>query len=575
MLLSLQIENFALVDRLELEFNRGLNVLTGETGAGKSIILDAIDVALGGKANARFIRQGTRRAIVEATFSLNRQIKVWLQEQEIELLDEEWFVCSRELTLANENCRSRSRVNGVLVNKQLMIDLRDRLIEITAQGQTIDLTVPSLQKELLDAYGGENLLAQRELVEKAHTIYQQTQKELQKRRHSEQQRLQRLDLIQYQLQELTAAKLQHSDELLQLQQESDRLSHVVQLQQQSYQIYQLLYQNHNDDLTACDLLAKAESYLSEMLKYDPNLESILEMIRNALTQVIEAGQQIDAYGESLEADPERLEEIEARIRLLKQICRKYGPNLSEAIAYYEKLQEEFDELNDNSKAIEELEKKECSDRDYLQQLCQELTLSRKTAALQLEKQLVKELKPLAMEKVIFQCRLTPCPPNSTGMDIVNYYFSPNPGEEIQPLANIASGGEMSRFLLALKACFSKAKTASKTLIFDEIDAGVSGKVAGAIAQKLYQLGGRHQILCVTHQALIAAMADVHFRVSKQLLEPEPEYGEIRTVVRVTVLEDRSTRREELAQLTGGNSSQDAIAFADSLLTKAAIQRQQK
>ena len=570
MLCLLRIKNFTLIDQLELEYSLGLTVLTGETGAGKSIILDAIDIALGGKATNRLIRQGAQQAIVEATFQVDGSVQAWLQEQEIELLEDGSVVCSRELTIAGESLRSRSRVNGILANRQLMVQLRDRLVEITAQGQTVQLMDGGMQRELLDLYGGKLLWQQRQLVASAYAVAQEAEKALENRRQSEQNRLQRLDLLEYQLKELNSARLSEPDELDLLEQERDRLSHVVDLQQLSYQAYQILYQNDSDRPAVADLLGKAESLLSDMAKYDEGIEPILEMIRTAANEVIEAGHQINAYGDNLESDPERLAEVEERILLLKRLCRKYGPTLADVISYYEKLQQELQELTDGGQSLEKLEKESLIARENLDRVCHELTQLRQQAATKLEQQLVKELKPLAMDKVVFVCKIEPVSPSSTGSDRVIFYFSPNAGEKIQPLASTASGGEMSRFLLALKACFSDSESQSGTLIFDEIDVGVSGKVAQAIAEKLHHLSQKHQVLCVTHQPLVAAMADAHYRVEKQIIEEDngQVIPEIRTVVRVVALKNLQTRREELAQLTGGHSAEDAIAFAESLLAKA-------
>lgn len=579
MLFILRIKNFALVDDLELEFGKGLNVLTGETGAGKSIILDAIDIALGGKANSRMIRTGSTRALVEATFGVDRAVKNWLVKHEIELLDEDSVVCSRELSITKGSLRSRSRVNGVLVNRQLIEQLRAGLVEITAQGQTVDLMIPVKQRELLDSYAGIGLIKQRKLVASAYESYQNISQSLDKRRRTEQERLQRLDLLEYQIKELLAAELSEAEELPKLEIELDRLSHVVQLQQLTYQAYQALYQNDTEELAAADLLARAESILTDMVNYDKEIEPLLEIVRTAIAQVIEVGHQINAYGDGLQADPERLEQVESRIALLKQISRKYGPTLAEAITYYERVKQEWEELNDSGQSLEKLEREYLEVRKTLDRECAILTQLREKAAKRLEIQLVEQLKPLAMDKVIFECRLTPTDVNAAGTDRIVYYFSPNPGEKIQPISLTASGGEMSRFLLALKACFSNSDRDAKTLVFDEIDAGVSGKVAGAIAEKLHQLSQKHQILCVTHQPLVAAMADTHFRVDKQIIDPSLQQqngnlnsSQIRTVLRVTILDDRDTRREELAQLTAGHSASSAIAFAESILTKAADRR---
>lgn len=599
MLRSLRIQNFALVDKLELEFGTGLNVLTGETGAGKSIILDAIDVALGGKVSHRLIRTGAERAIVEATFRADAGLMDWLSEQEIDLLDEVDLVCSREIAYTQGNLRSRARVNGVLVNRQLLEKLRDRVVEITAQGQTVQLMAPTLQRGLLDLYGGEGLIRQRDSVASAYMVCQEASQALEKRRQSEQQRLQRLDWLEYQAQELSAVHLTEADELEQLEQERQRLSHVVDLQQQSYLVYQALYQN-DSGTAAADLLAQAEATLSDMLRYDIQLQPLLDLVSGALAQVTEASHEINAYGDGLETDPERLQAVEERIQALKQICRKYGPTLADAIAHYEKLKTELGELTGEGQSLEELEKNYAICQETLTNICSQLTHLRYAAAQKLEKRLVEELKPLAMEKVQFKVEITAISPTAAGADQVTFYFSPNPGEPLQTLAATASGGEMSRFLLALKACFSATNEADRTLIFDEIDVGVSGRVAQAIAEKLHQLSQRHQILCVTHQPLIAAMADRHFRVDKQVIHQalspsekqqasykingkvsveqdnplaEIQLSDRRTVVRVSLLDTHGTRRDEIAQLAGGHSAQEAMAFADSLLAKARQGRQ--
>jgi DNA repair protein RecN (Recombination protein N) len=580
MLLCLRIENFALIDQLELEFGVGLNVLTGETGAGKSIILDAIDAALGGKVSSRVIRTGTSRSMVEATFTSSPSLTAWLSEQEIDLLDDHSIVISREITTTANNIRSRSRVNGVLVNRQMMGGLRDRLVEITAQGQTVQIGQSAQVRDWLDLHGGEALMQQRHLIASAFVAYQQAHLALEKRRTSERERLQQFDLLTYQVQELGAVNLSDPHELEQLQQERERLNHVVDLQQMSYKVYQALYQSDDEAPTAGDLLADSEASLNDMVEYDTQLQPLLDLVRDAQTAVMEVARQINAYGESLEADPQRLEEVEERIRELKQVCRKYGPTLQEAIAYYERIQGELAALNDSEQSIESLEQQEQARLAKLTQACNKLTQLRRQAATKLESRLIAELKPLAMEKVQFQVEIVPTAPTATGADKITFMFSPNPGEPLQPLTEIASGGEMSRFLLALKACVSQADAAG-TMVFDEIDVGVSGRVAQAIAEKLHQLSQGHQVLCVTHQPLVAAMADCHFRVDKQIIcqnkgnKKNNGNAEQRTVVRVTNLENLTNRRDELAQLAGGKSATEAIAFAESLLLQAANHRRQE
>lgn len=597
MLSCLRIENFALVDQLELKLGAGLIVLTGETGAGKSIILDAIDVVLGGKVNQRLIRTGAQRALIEIAFRADAALQAWFHEQGWELGNPDNVVCSREITLSKGSMRSRSRLNGSLVNRKVVEQLREHLVEITAQGQTMQLMVPAKQRELLDLYGGKAILRQRQVVAATYEKFKGAQEELAQRQQSEQERQQRLQWLQYQLEELDQVALEDPQELENLEQERDRLSHVVELQQLSYQAYQALYQNDGEQEAGADLLGQAENILTQMVSYDSQLTPVLDMVKGALMQIVEAGQQINAYGENLETDPQRLTQVEERISLLKQICRKYGSTLADAIAHYQKLKTELEQLTTYNQSLTELEKNYQACRQSFENTCVKLTALRQQAAQKLEHKLVKQLKPLAMDKVQFECRFTPCVANASGAEQVTYYFSPNPGEPLQPLSQTASGGEMSRFLLALKACFSQSEQTCQTLIFDEIDVGVSGKVAQAIAEKLYQLSKQHQVLCVTHQPLVAAMADVHFHVDKQIVDyvPAPSkqkvqkqqqngaispeataielLPEIRTVVRVQQLESHESRRQELAQLAGGKSATDAIAFADSLLTQASSYRQ--
>ncbi len=577
MLLSLRIQDFALVDQLELELGSGLNVLTGETGAGKSIILDAIDAVLGGKANSRSIRTGCKRAVIEATFAITAAISDWLRREEIDLLEEGNVICSREIISSGQSLRSRLRVNGVLVNRKQIGQLRQYLVEIAAQGQTVELARASRQRELLDAYGGAGLEAARARVAAAYKAWKAAEQTLEKRRQSEQARWQRLDWLQFQLQELDSAQLGEPDELTQVEQEQERLAHVVELQNHSFQVYQALYQNESGSgPAAADLLAEAVGLLTDMVRYDPALQGVLEMVQAAIANVNEAGQRIQRYGDNLESDPEGLAAAEERVRVLKQVCRKYGPELSDVIAHYQSLQAELADLTDSEQSLDALEQAYEEHQADLLAACRDLTQQRRQAATQLEGQLVKALKPLAMAKVRFECRLEASTPTVAGADRVIFYFSPNPGEPVQPLVETASGGEMSRFLLALKTCFSQAdpRGSLQTLIFDEIDTGVSGKVAQAIASQLHQLSGRHQVLCVTHQPLVAAMADSHFRVDKQAIaSSQAGEGDTRTVVRISRLTAPATRTAELAQLAGGHSAEDARTFAESLLAQAAAQRQ--
>jgi DNA repair protein RecN (Recombination protein N) len=565
MLLSLHIRNFALVDELTVYFDRGLNILTGETGSGKSIILDAIDALLGGPVTARVIRTGSDRAVLEGVFqpsvSLHSGLEQWLESNDIEITDE--LLCSREISRSGNSVRSRLRVNGTLLNRQTIAELREQLIEITGQGDTSQLTTAAQQRVLLDAYGGDDLEAQRQLVAQGFQAWQQAEQRLLEKLRQQTQQAARVELLQMQLQDLLAAELERPDELELLEQEHQTLNHIVDLQQQSYAVYQLLYQSDNGEVAVADLLGKAEHLLSGMADLDPLLQVVFDAVSDSLAQMIDAGRQINNYADRLEADPERLAEVEERMRVLKQLCRKYSSELPELLERQHTLQTELLELTSGGESIEVLTAAVQTNQARLLAECGLLTKQRQRTADRLQQQLIAELLPLGMAKVKFQVVLHPQAPSASGADEVSFQFSPNPGEPLQPLAETASGGEMSRFLLALKACFS-AVTGTSTLVFDEIDTGVSGKVTQAIADKLQQLAADRQILCVTHQPIMAAMADVHFHVRK---EGSGKKAAERTVVRIERLESER-RREEIAQLAGGHTAAESIAFADSLISKA-------
>ncbi|NER78641.1 MAG: DNA repair protein RecN [Leptolyngbya sp. SIO1D8] len=581
MLFSIKIENFALIDHLTLDLQSGLNVLTGETGAGKSILLDALDAVLGGRVSQRMVRSGEKKALIEATFQINDRVRTWLKDHDVPV-EGDRLVCIRELNAGQNTVRSRSRLNGVAVTKPQVESLRLKLVEITAQGQTLQVGDPQMQLAWLDGIGGKLVTKQRDTVAKSHAAMVEAKTLLERRRRAEQQRQEQLDLFDYQWRELSGVGLEDPEELVQLEQEQQRLSHAVELQQQSYQVYQVLYENDQNAPACADLLGTATQTLEDMLQYDNTVEPILDMVNDALAQIEEAGRQIAAYGEGIETDPQRLQVIEERISQLKQLCRKYGRSLPDLIEYAQEIQASLDLLNGEGQSLESLEATYQACLQTLTDDCQKLTQLRQKAAKDLETRLITELKPLAMERVQFQVNISPIEPTATGADQVQFLFSPNPGEPLQPLAETASGGEMSRFLLALKACISQGDVAS-TLVFDEVDVGVSGRVAQAIAEKLHSLGQAQQVLCVTHQPMVAAMADAHFRVGKEVIEqakstskrrrkPEKDsetatVEEVRTVVRVTPL-DRNMRREELAQLAGGKSHQEALSFADALLQQA-------
>ncbi len=567
MLVSLRIENFALIDQLEVNFGPGLNVLTGETGAGKSIILDAIDGVLGGKLSSRVIRTVNNptndttplRTLIEATFSLTPPLQAWLATAELDPLDET-LVCSRELSLAGGSLRSRSRVNGVLVNRQQLQALRDLVVAITAQGQASQILQAGVQRDWLDSFGGAEVVTARQTVAAAYGAWQTLRQSQLDARQGEQQRLQQLDLYKFQLQELRLANLEDVDELEHLEEEFRRLNHLEQLRSQSLRAYQCLCEQERGPASV-DLVGEAAGLLQEMQQYDASIAPIQELVEAALCQIETASRQLRNYTDGLDGDPQRLEDVTDRIAHLKQILRKYGPTLRDAITYQAKIETDFKALLATTTSQDELNAQLQAAETHLHQACAELHQLRLVTAQQLGQQLVQELHPLAMERVQFQAQLQPISATSHGADLINFLFSPNPGQPLQPLSETASGGEMSRFLLALRACFATIETVN-TLIFDEIDVGVSGRVAQAIGEKLYHLAQQHQVLCVTHQPIIAALADTHFHVEKQVAETTQQ-----TTVSIYPL-NIDQRAEELAKLAGGDTNQPVLDFAAALLAQA-------
>ncbi|MEN9253077.1 MAG: DNA repair protein RecN, partial [Thermostichales cyanobacterium BF3_bins_165] len=439
MLQRLRLENFILVAHLDLELGPGLTVLTGETGAGKSIVLDAIDCVLGGEAGKHLIRPGSPKAVLEATFLASQAVQGWLAAAEIEAWEGE-VICSREITPKQSRCR----VNGVVVSKQQMQSLRRLLLEMTVQGQTWQLQDGTTQRRWLDSFGGQELLAARQQVQLAYQRWWQCQQAYEQQQRAQQERRQRQDLIQFQAQELNQARLHDPQELDRLLRERERLSHVVDLQQHSLAILTTLDQGEGEIPSVSELLAQVEKRLLTMNECDPAVAPILEMIQSALIQVEESSRQLQDYLETLEADPQRLDKIERRIHSLKQLCRKYGPTLADVLQHAEQVNQELAALETDSGSLERLGVELAAAAQALTHHCQILSQRRQQAAQRLETALIQALQPLGMANVQFQVRLQPGSLGPEGTDQISYWLSPNPGQPLQPLAAIASGGEMSR-----------------------------------------------------------------------------------------------------------------------------------
>ena len=555
MLTGLQLQNIALIDQLELEFSAGFTVLTGETGAGKSILLDALDAVLGGAQGAagiRLLRTGCDRARIEASFQLNEALEHWLLDAGFEL--EEELLISREWKRQEgERFSSRSRLNGTAVNRQQLQDLRPLLIDLTVQGQTQQLSRPGQQRNWLDRLGGAEQEVRLQQASMAWQHWRDSAAALMRcerdQQRSEEERAEQDQLLE----QLEAAQLDDPAEQLLLEQEQDRLVHGVRLQEGLACLFRRFRDGAEQAPSLQEHLAAAIHELEVMAQLDSSLESLRDQAVD-LEAVIEGLlRSLNQYGFALDSDPDHLEQIQLRLVELKRLQRREGLDLAGLIERRDFLRERLGE-GGFAAELERLQAAELEQRLERDRINADLHEARQRAGQQLQSALLDLLPPMGLVNVRFSVELLPVVPAEHGADGVSFLFSANPGQPMAPLTDVASGGEMSRFLLALKTILA-AVDGSSTLLFDEIDAGVSGRVSGAMADLLHSLARQRQVFCVTHQPLVAAVADHHFQVSKTVINGS-------THSRVSYLRDTQARRQELAELAGG---EQADAYAASLL----------
>lgn len=561
MLNGLRLDNIALIERLELAFEHGFSVLTGETGAGKSLLLDALDALLGGMQGTsagRLVRTGCDRAVIEATFTPDHAVRRWLQEHQ---LDDDGgdLVLSREWRRQDERLSSRSRLNGTVVNRQQLLQLRPLLIDLTVQGQTQQLAYPGQQRRWIDRLGGEPLAQCAKTVRECWQVWQNCHAEVLK---VESDRLRLLEQQEEQdalLMELEAAFLDDPAEIQQLEQEQDRLVHGVRLLEGLAVLIGRLQDGAEQAPSALDHLTACCHELQQLQILDVSLSGSAEKCLDMEAGLLDLIRGLEEYGASLESDPERLCVLQERLAVLKRLERRYGVELKVLIERRDALRDQ-QAAGGADAALEELRHREQEARKHRDSINQSLTALRRASAACLEERLTTHLRPMGLENVRFQVDFSAVEPMDLGADAICFLFSANPGQPLAPLAEVASGGEMSRFLLALKTCLADVD-GSSTLLFDEIDSGVSGRVSGEMANLLRTMAKNRQVFCVTHQPLVAAAADHHFRVSKEVVDGE-------TCSRVSHLRDTQARRQELAELAGGDFD-DAQAYAASLLEQRA------
>ena len=596
MLSELRIRDFAIIDDLQLTFAPGFAALTGETGAGKSIIIDAVELVLGGRADATVVRAGTDQAIVEAAFHLEPErqaaIAPVLEREELQGDEDNLLLLGREVRL---NGRNVCRINGRTVTLTLLREVADGLVDIHGQSEHLSLLRVSQHVNLLDRYA-ELWPLRTQVAEKVSQV-RAVRRELADLLRSEQELARRADLLQFQVGEIQSAALEPGEEEA-LVEERLRLTNAEQLAELVSEALQALEGGGEEISSALDLLGGALRALERLARVDPAQESQTKAAESANYQVQELVRSLHDYRDEIEYSPRRLQEVEDRLALIRRLGRKYGATISDMLAYAEKAAQELETITHSEERIEVLRVEEERLLAELSELAVTLSAKRREAAERLAAGIEAELGDLRMEGARFgvgfewhedeqgvpvmesqisnlqsQVSAGRFAFDSTGIDHVEFLVSPNPGEPLKPMAKIASGGETSRLMLALKTVLSRADE-TPTLIFDEIDQGIGGRVGATVGEKLWQLavgtgsgGLRHQVLCVTHLPQLAAFGDAHFHVEKHVEQVED--GE-RTVTRVQQLAGQA-QVEELAQMLGA-AGDAAYRSAEEILEQVAARK---
>ena len=561
MLHEIHIQNYAVIDTLKVEFAPGLNLLSGETGSGKSILVDALGLALGGRASPEVIRTGEERALVTAVFRSEGRPpwSDWLEEYGLARGDEPEVILRREIQAGG---KSRMLVNDQPVTLAAVKSLARLLVEMHGQNEHVALFAREAQLDLLDQFAGldEDLERVREL----HARHKELESEFESLSQNEQERLRTIDLLSFQVQELERARVQPGEDA-HLEEEKRILANLERIRAAAAGAFSELYEEEG---AACSRLAAAMRQLEELRRYDAAIDPYLEPLAGARATLEDAANFLRDYLGKLEANPQRLEEIEDRLALLDRLKRKYGQTLEEILVYGEKTRQELAKMEHADERREVLQRElEKAAGDY-RQAAEALSAKRREAARKFTRLVREELAQLGMEKTRLEVHfesLLEGRGGPRGIDEVEFRISPNPGEELRPLEKIASGGEISRLMLALKTVVGTnrpgaARRVARTFIFDEVDSGIGGRVAESIGQRLKRLARDGQVLCVTHLAQIACFADEHYHVEKF-----ERAG--RTLTAVTHLATEKERVRELARMLSGSQITDAALKHASTMLK--------
>jgi DNA repair protein RecN (Recombination protein N) len=570
MLLELHVRNFALIEEVRLSLESGLNILTGETGAGKSILLDAVSLILGGRASSDFVRQGTEKATIEALFAVTStpEFRELCEEYGVEIEDDTLLIV-RDISASGKNV---CRINGRMMTVQMLKHFGQYLIHMHGQHEHQALAKTDEQLSLIDAYGGDELLALRVEVAAAFDAYHEAKHKLRDAKVGEQERIQRLDILRFQLHEIGEASLRHGENE-ELDEERNRLSYAEKLFDAANTSYDLLYGGSKSGQAVLDHLNKAIHEVEGVVRYDERLAAVLELMQTALYSVEEASHTLRGYREEIEFNPVRLAQIEERLNLLRRLRKKYGDSVEEILGLAIRLEQDIDALEHHEENLERLTREVDRTGAVLAKRAVSLSKARRGAAEKLSEAVTAELAGLMMPKTQFVISFTQIQEeeglvigsrrvhvNESGIDRVEFLFSPNVGEPLRPLGKIASGGELSRTMLALKTILADVDNVG-TLIFDEVDTGISGRAAQAVAEKLALIAKHRQVICVTHLAQVASMADTHYLIQKSQTAE-------RTRTDVMVLEPKQRVDEVARMLSGSELTETTLRHAEEMLERA-------
>ncbi|MBC2146514.1 DNA repair protein RecN [Listeria booriae] len=556
MLQELTIRNFAIIESLNLSFQEGMTVLTGETGAGKSIIIDALGLLVGGRGSVDFIRHGEEKLEIQGLFTINPQNKGCLKALESNGIDASDHMVVLERTLFQSG-KNTCRINGKLATTGVLREIGSRLIDIHSQHEHQELMNDEFHLQLLDRFAWKEIAPTLSQYEAKYAEYKEMKAKWHNWTKNEQELAQRLDMLRFQQDEITNADLRLGEEEALMEQK-----HVLANFEKINENLQNAYTALQGEERGLEFVSEAMRYVGAASDILPEFKTLSESVASSFYLLEESAMQIRQELDKLEFQPDELDTIESRLNELNQLKRKYGKTVEAIIHYNEEIDQEILELSDRETHLGQLEKELESAKQDLQKLAEKLTTIRQKAAKQLEKQIKNELNQLYMEKAIFQVNFaTPASEfTENGIDKVAFYMSTNPGEPLKPLSRIASGGELSRMMLALKTIFSRHQGIT-SIIFDEVDTGVSGRVAQAIAEKIYAVAVGSQVLCISHLPQVAAMADHHFYISKTTTAN-------RTMTSVTALSG-DEKVEEISRMIAGIEVTDVTKqHATEMLTQA-------